>query len=187
MITHKVIARSPSEGFCRALFYLEAPPGHQHLGLQQWHTYTSRSWRVSLADAHLDAKNRNGGKQLCGRGKSHTDQYQQRAVKPAGHQVHDLDALLLNTKSHQNNHHKNRSCLRPNLLGCCNKTYLKTDKNCAEQAAMRAENRKEAQKAIDLESKSSQSCLLMDARSYEIYSNLSSNILSACFSGPQDA
>ena len=60
-------------------------------------------------------------------------------------------------------HYKNRSCLRPNLLGYSTKTCLKTARNCSKRASTSARNKNGAQKLANLGSKSS---LFMGISSY---------------------
>ena len=74
-------------------------------------------------------------------------------------------------------HYENRSCLRPNLLGCGTKTYLKIGKSCARRVSNKARNTKSAQKRSDLGSKSSPNRLFMGVSSYEICSKLNSRCL----------
>ena len=50
--------------------------------------------------------------------------------------------------------YKVRSCLRPYLLDCRHKTYLKTAKNCSKSTSARAQKLKTAQKLADLDIKS---------------------------------
>ena len=66
--------------------------------------------------------------------------------------------------------YKNRSCLRPYLLGCNTKMYLKTDQKCLKFASSRSKSCLQMQKRPDLRIKSSQSRLFTGASNYEFNS-----------------
>ena len=72
----------------------------------------------------------------------------------------------------QNNYYQKRSCLRPYLLGCRPKTYLKMGQNCLKRACSKSKNRLNAEKSTYLRSKSSHSHLFTGASSYEMNSIL---------------
>ena len=79
------------------------------------------------------------------------------------------DPLFGNLLVWRGNYYKKRSCLRPNLLGYRPKTYLKTGKNCAKTASIRAKKR------TNLAIKRGYSPMDMCASSYEICSNFKLN------------
>ena len=66
--------------------------------------------------------------------------------------------------------YKKRSCLRPNLLGCGNKRYIKAIDECVKRTSYQAKNRNRAKKLTDSGTRSGRNRLFMCVSSYEINS-----------------